>query len=123
MIKLQKEFPYLKEFRNKFPITPHTVFVFDGDIYSDYKLPPDILVHENKHLNQQEKVGAVKWITQYLEDDKFRLEQEIEAYKIQLESIKDRNERSECRRECASHLASKLYGKITSFREALDVLS
>jgi len=126
-IKKQADFPYLKEFKQKFKVDDKTVFPFKGDIYSNHPLPPDIYVHEITHLEQQKNIGAEDWEKNYLKDEKFRLNQEIQAYRVQLRIVNkytsDRNKRNEARVKCAQALSSSLYGKIIDFKEAMRVLS
>lgn len=119
----QNKFPFLKQFKCKFGITERSVFAYDGNIYSNYKLPPDILIHELHHFKQQRKIGAKEWIKRYLADDDFRLNQELGAYRVQLNSIPDREERNRIRMECAEHLSSSLYGDILTYQDAFKSLS
>jgi len=121
-IKPQSEFPLLSRFKEVFPITTHTIFAYNHVIYCDYKLPDHLIVHEETHHRQQDRDGLDYWIDNYLKDPKYRLEQEIEAYKNQLQSIKDRNQRSKIRIESARNLSSELYGNLLTFQEALTVL-
>lgn len=121
-IKLQNEFPYLEKFKEKFDVTDKTLFAYDHIIYSNYPVSDDLLIHETTHHKQQDKYGLEEWLKYYLEDDKFRLKMEIEAYRKQLESIQDRNQRAKLRMEVSKHLSSPLYGNIISYEEALRVL-
>ena len=116
----QKDFPLLEEYK-KFPITNETIFPYGDTIYTNYDLPPDILVHELVHLKQQEK-GLNEWENKYLNDPKFRLTQEIEAYQAQVKSLKDRNMRAVSKVRCARALSSDLYGGLISYEEALKLL-
>jgi len=131
MYKPQKEFPYLQEF-SKFPIDENTVFClrrvayadevyFIDTIYADKELPQDILEHEKTHLKRMGN-NPDEWIKKYLADNKFRLDEEILAFKSQLNSIKDRNERNEVRIKAAQSLSGKLYGEIITYAEALKKL-
>ncbi len=126
-LKPQKDFPYLKEYQDKFPIDEDTVFPYKDDIYSNHILPPDIYVHEVAHLEQQKNIGADEWEKRYLKDDKFRLDQEIQAYRVQLRIVndytKDRNKRYQAKVKCAQALASKLYGNIVDYQQALKLLT
>jgi len=119
----QSEFPYIKDFKDRFPITENTAFVYNGKIYHNIELPDDILIHEEAHIKRQNKIGADLWIKRYLTDDKFRLEEEVYAYKVQINSIKDRNDRNLCRLECVKNLSSTLYGNLVSSLEAFKLLS
>jgi len=121
--KRQHEFPLLKEYREKFEINPGTIFAYDDIIYTNSILPQHLIEHETCHLKQQEKLGLDNWVKQYLEDDKFRLKMEIQAYKIQLGIIKDRNARNLLRIKCANDLSSALYGNILNFNEAFKAIN
>ena len=125
-LKPQSEFPYLVEYKKKFSVDDQTVFPYKGDIYLNYSLPPDIYVHEVAHLEQQNKIGADKWERQYLDNPQFRLEQELQAYRVQLRIVnkytKDKNKRNEARVKCAQALSSSLYGNLLNFNEAFNRL-
>ncbi len=124
MINEQKQFPYLKEFKDKFSTDEHTIFVFKDTIYTDYPLSYDLLIHEQKHIKQQKKLGAEKWIENYLNDEKFRLKQEIEAYREQLKAIKEKDNKRYARAlGFYSHaLAGTLYGELIDYPEAIKQL-
>jgi hypothetical protein len=120
--KLQKDFPYLEEYRQKFEIDEQTIFAYDGQIYSNEPLPPDLLIHEEVHLKQQSILGADKWVKKYLEDEQFRLTQEIEAFWAQINHFKDRNQKAKSRILCARVLSGNMYGNLISFEEAMKIL-
>lgn len=121
-IKHQKEFPLMEKYAEIFKITGGTIFAYDDCIYTDKELPHDLLIHELIHLEQQKRDGLDIWVDKYLNDPKQRLEYEIEAYKGQLQSIKDRNFRTKIRYESATNLSSPLYGGIISKEDALKLL-
>jgi hypothetical protein len=118
IIRPTKEFTYLEEYKKRFPIDTETVFAYNGEIYSDSGIYPDILVHEKVHLKQQEIMGADKWQRRYLNEPDFRLSQEIPAFQAQVNSIKDKNQKLDSRIKCARALSGKLYGELLSFQEA-----
>ncbi len=122
MIRPQSEFPLMEEYKKKFAITEGTIFALGEDIFTDNTLTPDLLVHENTHLKQQAKIGVKEWVYDFLEVPARRLEIELEAYRAQLKSIKDRNQRDKIRRISADTLSSALYGNIISRAEAWDKL-
>ena len=122
MLKPQKEFPLLERYSKVFPITEFTIFAYDGDIYCNYPLPPDLIVHEETHLKQQEKYGLDNWVEEYLNDKEFRLKMEVEAYKKQLASIKDREFRFHVKQDCIDTLTSSLYGNLCTKEEAKILL-
>jgi hypothetical protein len=86
MVKLYKlnKFRRLKEFSKFFPINKDTVIAYDGNIYSNKELYPDVLIHELEHLRQQKEYGLNNFTKRYLNDRKFRLEMERQAYLNQL---------------------------------------
>jgi len=51
-IRPQNEFPLINKYKKKFPITYETIFAYAGDIFTNYKLTSDLLIHENIHLKQ-----------------------------------------------------------------------
>lgn len=122
LYKKQSDFPFLEEYKKHFKVTGETIFAYNGKIYTNEKLlPPDILMHELIHLKRQNKIGADKWVKRYLEDDQFRLNEEVIAYKAQLDFYKDRNEKNLCRLKCVRAL-SENYGNIIEPLEAFKLL-
>lgn len=121
-IRPQNEFPLMEEYEKKFEITDDTIFALFPYIYSNNSLPRDILIHEGVHLKQQQKIGVTEWVYDFLEYPQKRLEFELEAYQVQLRSIKDRNQRDKRRRESARNLSSGLYGNICSYNDAFKML-
>lgn len=122
IIRPQKDFPFIGEYRKRFAITDKTIFVAGDSIYTNYPLTKDLLVHEIVHLKQQERDGLLNWVHDFLEYPQKRLDYELEAYRKQLASIKDRNHRNEVRIESAKNLSSSLYGNIISYQEAFDAM-
>jgi len=122
MIKKQVEFPLIEKYKEFFDIDENTVFALGEDIYTNYDLTPDLLVHENTHLKQQAEIGVKEWVYDFLYIPAKRLEYELEAYRKQLESIKDRNHKTRVRFESAKNLSSSLYGNIIDYEDALDLL-
>lgn len=122
MIKRQGEFPLLTEYKKYFEITDRTIFALGDDIYTDYPLTPDLLVHENVHIRQQKQIGVKEWVYDFLYIPEKRLEYELEAYREQLKSIKDRNQRHNKRIESARNLSSSMYGNIIEYQDAYNLL-
>lgn len=118
----QEEFPLLEEYRKVFDIDDRTIFAYDNKIYTNHHLTPDLIAHEFKHWQQQNELGLEKWVEMYLTDNKFRLIMEIEAYRAQLQSVKDRNKRNTIRLESANSLSSSLYGNIITKADAFNLL-
>lgn len=118
-MKLQSEFPLLEKYKEKFAITPDTIFAYDKEIYSNRELPLHLLIHELKHIEQQNRIGCDLWVDKYLNNPEFRLNEEVEAYQAELATITDRNLRYQHKIHCAKTLSSDLYGNIISYKEAL----
>ena len=122
------KFPYLKEYIEEFNLTEEILnnvfFAYDNIVYT--KINPltvekrfwDYVQHEQVHFKQQEKYGLENWIKQYLSNDKFRLEMEIEAYKTQSFLYKDRNGRAKFIEHASNVLSSPIYGNIITKNEA-----
>lgn len=121
-MKKQSEFPLLSKYKEKFKITPYTVFAYDKEIYSDNELPTHLLIHELKHIEQQNRIGVDMWVEKYLNNPQFRLNEEVEAYQAELKCFRDRNERYKEKMRCAKQLSSDLYDNIVSYQEALKLL-
>ena len=125
-IKPQRDFPHLKRFKKKFPITDGTIFVYKDTIYTNNEIPYDIVHHEIMHLRRQQDIGAKKWINNYLKDDNFRLQEELIAYRYQLEKVREYNDPEELQgvlHESALNLSSSLYGNIISYAKANELLT
>lgn len=118
----QSEFPRLKEAKEKFSILPTTCFTYGDTYYTDFApIPQDFVIHEQKHTEQQLAMGVDTWWDRYFVDAEFRLSQELECYKVQLASIKDRNLRFRRRLAVIADLSSPMYGSIITKAE-LDTL-
>lgn len=122
VIKPQSEFPLLQEYKKLFNISEYTIFAYDQVIYSNYPVSKDLIIHEKTHHKQQDRYGLKEWVNKYLTNNNFRLEMEIEAYKNQLQSVKDRNIRYKLKIECAKDLSSDTYGNIITFDKAMVML-
>ena len=112
----------MERYKEKFAITDDTIFAYGDCIYTNHAMPQDILIHEMCHLNQQALIGLDNWVEQFLNDPEFRLSMELEAYRVQLRTIKDRNQRDRRRRESATNLSSALYGNIIDYEQAWKAL-
>lgn len=117
--------PNIDAIRARFPISGQEIFAWAGTIYnpSNNRLPVWLVEHEKVHFRQQAEVGGPEnWWAQYIEDDEFRLEQELEAhrreYRVFCRLNKDRNVRARYLMEIAARLAAPMYGKVIEPREA-----
>lgn len=110
------------------------VLVCYGDTYySKNPGTPDLVAHETVHMLQQAEIGIKEWWMKYLTDPKFRLDQELPAYKRQLQVFNDslmnvhRNERR-IRYKGQVHfiatvLSSELYGNMISYNQVVSLIS
>lgn len=117
--------PNIEKIKAVLPIRSTAVFTYFDTIYApgiSFQLPDDLVAHERVHMTQQGS-DAEGWWDKYLADPKFRLSQEIDAYRVQYRRFcqlrADRNERARLLAMLASDLASEMYGSIISFRDAL----
>lgn len=128
MLQQVKSFPpNIKKIRQRFNLPDKDIVFTYGNIlynptgnYIDH-LP--LIVHEETHMIQQGS-NPEEWWNKYLNDDSFRLSQEIEAYrnqyKVAKKLIKDRNQLAVYRTILAGDLSGPMYGNIISFFEALN---
>lgn len=104
------------------------VFTYGDTIYSAVPIPRDLMVHELTHVRQQREYpgGKDMWWERYLEDPKFRTEQELEAYREQwhwvANNIKDRNEQFRHLTHYAQSLSGEMYGRVMTYAEALKAI-
>lgn len=102
-----------------------TFFAYLPYIYnpSGIEIPTDLLFHESIHLKQQGN-NPEQWWDKYLSDAKFRLEQELEAYRQQYKFakkiIKDRNKLAIGLMRMANCLSGPMYGNLLTQKEALE---
>lgn len=97
------------------------VFTYGDTIFSpdSLDLPRELVIHEQVHSDQQAKEPEAWWL-KYLDDDDFRLNQEVEAYRKQYDACADypRALRRRILRRLAADLASPMYGCIISEAQA-----
>lgn len=101
----------------------HTAFAFGDTIYSKYKLPDHLIVHESTHLKQQRHsiIGAWVWLALYLVSKKFRYTVELEAYQNQWQFFRSNyifREHEPFLNKITSDLSGALYGNIVSYSTA-----
>ncbi|MES2224984.1 MAG: hypothetical protein V4478_03280 [Patescibacteria group bacterium] len=99
--------------------------VYGDTAYCKYDLRPDVIAHESVHVRQQSEMGPMEWWKRYFADKKFRLEQEIEAYKEQMKFVREncsRDFKRDILRKCAHDLAGPMYGNMITLSEAFSIL-
>lgn len=130
-MKIVNDFPpNIEAIRKRFEMTgfPTAIFAYGDTLYnpSGMEIPPDLIAHEELHSKQQEIYGLQDWWTRYLEDDAFRLGQEVEAYRKQYEYAKEKYNRDQRRwvlNEIVKNLSSKLYGNVINKKRAKDLIN
>lgn len=104
------------------------IIAYGDTVYSYKKLEPDEIVHEETHLKQQAAIGIEEWWIKYLADPAFRLKQEVEAYKAQVEYLRantetmTRDERRFRIGQMARVLSSSVYGNLVTYESALTLI-
>ena len=100
-----------------------TVVTYGDTIYSQYKLMPDVFVHEKVHILQQQITGRDEWWKKYIDNPQFRISQEAQAYKAQYNSVKKIIKKPELHLiKLAKDLSGGMYGEAISFEKALKMI-
>lgn len=122
--------PNWEDIVKRFPdVNPDKVVITYGEkIYmvGGGSMYPDLRAHESVHIIQQREVGADLWWDVYMSDTSFRLEQELEAYRVQYlfkkQEQKDRNKVAQFLTFIAHELASPMYDRMVTFPEAVKLI-
>ena len=120
--------PNIEEIKKHFKIRHDVVYTYGDTLYSPQgaNIPKHLMIHEETHSKEQLSLTPELWWKKYFEDPTFRLEQELMAYKNQLNSIrKDTKNWSKMAfytAAIARDLSSELYGNIISFEGAVKKL-
>ena len=107
----------------------HAVFTYGETVYTidGQKLPGHLIAHEAAHIHQQKQHdgGPAGWWDQYLDDSDFRLDEELQAYRVQYRVLLNENDRK-TRRTWLDHmartLAGSLYGRLITKQEARTLI-
>lgn len=104
------------------------IFAYENKIHARYpeQVTEDLKVHESTHFKQHKEFGSSdKWWDKYLEDDAFRLSQELEAYQNQYQFIKancNRKYRKFMLDKICTDLSSRMYGNLISYKDVQNLL-
>lgn len=106
---------------------PTVIFAYGDTIYSplEQNLPDHILIHEETHERQQAEIGPEAWWDRYLTDARFRLEQELEAYRTQYNFVRERYNRAFSRRvlkQIIKDLSGRMYGYLVTEEHAKELI-
>lgn len=117
--------PNFKEIIKVIPgATQHgIVFTYGDTLYNPSNSPIEdhLERHEEIHMKQQEEMGADEWWAEYLKNPKFRLEQEVEAYRAQYKLVYKTYGRADASfvlKQIADDLSGAMYGNILSRKQA-----
>ena len=99
------------------------VYTYGEQIYAPGldSISLDVVAHEEVHIEQQRKMTPEAWWGRYLIDVDFRIEQEVEAYRVQwqyAEKHYNREYRRGLKKFIAESLSSSMYGNVISRKEA-----
>ena len=129
MIKISTEKPSVYEkLREAFGIDWETgVYITYGDtVYcKDGYLPPNVIVHEQVHIDQQKGWNLDEYVDKFINDKQFRFEKEVEAFQAEAKwmrsNIKDRNE-LHTRLDWMWKKMATHYGDMISYQHAKEII-
>lgn len=101
-------------------------FTYGDTVYNPAgaTLQPHFLAHEHTHIEQQKDPD--EWWAKYLADPQFRLEQEIEAYRVQYQFAARHGNRDDRRfllKHIARDLSGPMYGNLLTKAEAVKAIT
>ncbi len=100
------------------------IMTYGDTVYCKFDLEDHVKIHEEVHVRQQLDMGPAKWWDKYLQEKDFRLAQELEAYRAQLDYIEKVYSRKQyifSKKEIA-YFMSTLYGNMCTYEEAIKLL-
>lgn len=99
------------------------IMTYGDTVHCKFLLSESKVIHEYTHVIQQKRIGVKEWWDAFIDDPKFRLSQEVEAYKAERHFlntfIKDRNKRFKMVHQLCLDLSSNMYGNICTYSEAM----
>jgi len=116
--------PNIDDIRAVLTLGGKEIFAWNGIIYNPGGgyLTEWLVAHEQVHFLQQAG-DPESWWAKYLDDIDFRLEQEIEAHRVEYRTFckhnRDRNKRARFLFEISHRLASPMYGSALPHAKAL----
>lgn len=102
------------------------IFTYGDTIHCRFKPHKWKVEHEKVHIRQQEEVGPEAWWNRYFEDEAFRVDQEVEAYRAEIGwlSMYERNikRRLELIERAVRDLSGPIYGNVLTYDQAKFLL-
>lgn len=121
--------PNYNRIKEVFDLTgKNPIFCWGDIIYfpNGTKLDEHLIVHESVHSEQQKEAGGPEmWWAQYLDDPRFRLSQEVTAYRAQYKFVSENSSRQVSRnflKIIAKDLSSPMYGSLVNLQEAINLI-
>lgn len=125
---IHKRPPNFEDIVKVFPMADNygVIFAFNGAIYSPSggEIPYSLIKHEEVHCARQggTEACAIEWWEKYLKNMEFRYSEELLAHKAEyqacIENALNRNMKRRALKQVAKRLASPLYGRMVSRKQA-----
>jgi hypothetical protein len=120
--------PNWQRIADTFPVDWNSIIIaYYPNIHCGVEVSNQKQAHEEIHLSRQRDLGVDLWWEYYLTNPSFRLNEEVEAYKVEVawvkENIATRNQRRFLLDKIYSDLSGSVYGFICSYDEAKRMLS
>jgi hypothetical protein len=97
------------------------IITYGDTVHCDRDIPMDLWAHELTHVTQQTTMGVKKWWNEYFKSPEFRIRQESEAYRNQVnylkKNVKDRNQLFRAIVEIRKTLSGPMYGNAISYED------
>jgi len=78
---------------------------------------PHVIAHEKVHIRQQSQGSYLGWMWKYLTSKSFRLQQEAEAYGIQIRFERENNIQTNTLENAAINLSGEMYRYAAASKE------
>lgn len=122
--------PLFDEISKAFPMATRggVIFSFGSKIYnpSGVKISAELIAHEGVHGRRQVAAGVNAWWRNYIDDPKFRFDEELPAHRAEYAAFcsahQDRNRRAVALNIIARRLCGPLYGNLVTHRQALEAI-
>ena len=116
--------PNFEEIKKHFDLSGKVpVFAYGDILYNPAgsEIQPHLLVHEEVHQKQQNKMGVKKWWAEFIKNPGFRLSQEMMAFIVQYYYVK-KNFNGKAQKwflsRFADDLSSPMYGNMITRHQA-----
>lgn len=107
-----------------------TIFTYGDAIYNpaNIDIPQDLIAHEMEHMRQQREIqgGPEMWWARYIQDPLWRIQQEVEAYRVQYQYFcskkKSRDAQLRVLVAIGNVLGSATYGNVVTPAAAIRLI-